>query len=269
MAHNDLQKFICSTDQGVHSFYNLAHVDLKIKEDGNILPPERILNTLNKYLEKSNISLIINHVEAVPQSFHARFSSFYRHYLYRIGVTDQKKYPIIEWRKCHFIKNPFCIDRASEACKILEGSKNFASFCHGLKKRPPEYPTIRTLDQFSVVPGRPLFNPDYDSSYSGINFYDFHVKASSFMYRQVRRMVAVVIAVAQNRMTIQEVHKLIEKPGEWNSKAVTAPPYGLYLLKVQYKIPEDEQSQRLVEIENGESETGNYPCDLTKRQSSS
>ena len=68
------------------------------------------------------------------------------------------------------------------------------------------------------------------------------------MYKQVRRMVSVVVAVAQNRMELDEVRQLFDNPGTWNSKANTAPPYGLYLLNVDYKIPqEDEQPQRSTE----------------------
>ena len=218
------------------------------QKSGYAYKPNNILKVLNTYCDKADIGLIVNHVEAVPPTFHSRYSSFYRHYLYRIGVTDLRLHPIIEWRKCYFVNKPFCVEKASEACKLLEGTKNFASFCHGLGQLRPEYPTVRTLDLFEIKPGRPLFDPVHDPLYSNITFYDFHVKAPSFMYKQVRRMVSVVVAVAQNRMELDEVRQLFDNPGTWNSKANTAPPYGLYLLNVDYKIPqEDEQPQRSTE----------------------
>lgn len=228
----------------MHSFCNIAHVDLQYQKDGSAYQPNRILKTLNKFCQKADIGLVVNCVEAVPSTFHSRYSSFYRHYLYRIGITDLKVQPIIEWRKCYFVEKPFCVEKATEVCKFLEGTKNFASFCHGLGNLRPEYPTVRTLDLFDIKPGRPLFDPIYDPLYCNIAFYDFHVKAASFMYKQVRRMVSVAVAVAQNRMELGEVRELIDNPGKWNSKATTAPAYGLYLLNVDYKIPEDEQPQR-------------------------
>lgn len=179
-------------------------------------------------------------MEAVPENFHARFSSFSRQYIYRLGVTDSKVFPITEWRKCHFVSNPFNLQQAAEACTLFEGTKNFATFCHGLGRLRPDYPTTRKLDYLTIKPGTPLFNPAYDPLYEGIAFYEVHTKSNAFMYRQVRRMVSVLIAVAQNRMTLDEVRLLFEQPGVWNSKASTVPPHGLYLVDVKYKIPAND-----------------------------
>lgn len=219
---------------------------MQLDSHGNAYPAHRLFKTLNKYCEKNNVSLIINHIEAVPSTFHARYSSLSREYLYRIGVTDKEIYPAIEWRKCYFVKRPFCVDKATETCQVFQGTKDFSSFCHGLQNQPPGYPTVRALDTFRIETGRPLLDPKYDPSYSGVTFYDFHIKARSFMYKQVRRMVSVVVSVAQNRMTLDEACQLFEKPGKWNSKALTAPSYGLYLLHIDYKIPQDEQPERSV-----------------------
>lgn len=238
-----------STDQGVHSFCNLAHVDLKLLKNGSCIPPVQLQKTLHVFCQKSDINLTVNNVEAVPSTFHARYSSYSRHYLYRIGITplNVKCHPVIEWRKCYFIEKPFCLDKSIEVCKLFEGTKDFASFCHGISGRPPGYPTVRTIDAFHIKPGRPLFDPLYDNLYSGIDFYDFHIKSRSFMYRQVRRMVALVVAVANGHMNLDEARQLFDHPGQWNPKAMTAPPYGLYLLDVGYKIPQDEQPQRIIE----------------------
>lgn len=199
---------------------------------------------------------MIKHVEAVPPTFHARFSSFSRQYLYRIALVDKLgDYPVSEWRKCYFVPRPFCVEKAAEVCKLFEGTRNFASFCHGLNSLPPDFPTVRTVDHFYIKPGRPLFDPLYDPSYSGLEFYDFHIKSGAFMYKQVRRMVSVIVSVGQNRMTLDEVHQLFNNPGPWNSKASTAPPYGLYLTNVDYIIPQDELPQRSSEKQGEELAT--------------
>ena len=233
----------------MHSFFNLAHVDLELLKDGSCIPPNQLQKTLNVFCRKSDINITVNNVEAVPATFHARYSSYSRHYLYRIGVTPEnvKYHPVVEWRKCYFIEKPFCLDKAIEVCKLFEGPKDFASFCHGLSQKPPGYPTVRKLDDFYIKPGRPLFDPAYDPSYSDINFYDFHIKSRSFMYRQVRRMVSVVVAVAKDRMSLEEARQLFENPGKWNPKASTAPPYGLYLLNIGYNISRDEQPEGAIE----------------------
>ena len=221
----------------MHSICNVAHVDLQKRTDGIIFTSEAIKKTLNSYMSKSDISLIVTQVEPVPDTFHSRFSSLSRQYLYRLAVTGSINYPITEWRKCYFVPEPFCPEKAAEACKLFTGTKNFGYFCHKLSHKPEGYPTIRTLDHFDIQPGRPLFDPVYDRLYDGVSFWDFHVKGKAFMYKQVRRMVSVVLAVAQSRISLDEVHRLFEEPGYWNSKAATAPPYGLYLVNVECPLP--------------------------------
>ena len=160
--------------------------------------------------------------------------------MYRIGVTSSDIYPIAEWERCHFVQEPFCLKKVEQVCKLLQGPKNYASFCHKLSEKDSSYPTVRDVTTFEIKPGRPLFDPNFDPLYNQISFYDVHVKSKGFMYKQVRRMISVLIAVAQNRMQIEDVEELFDKPGTWNPRAITAPAHGLYLLSVDYKILEDE-----------------------------
>lgn len=54
--------------------------------------------------------------------------------------------------------------------------------------------------------------------------------------RQIRRMIAVMLAVSRGAMTIEEVEHMLTKPNvdSWNPRAVCAPPWALYLLDVSY-----------------------------------
>ena len=185
--------------------------------------------------------MAVTGVQAVPDSFRSRSAALSRHYMYRIALTRSDLHPIIEWRKCHFIRPPFCLEKVKPVCELFQGTKNYASFCHKYSEKPSTYPTVRTIDNFSIRPGRSLLDTSYDPLYNEIEFYEIHVKARSFMYRQVRRMVAVVVAAAQNQMTVDEVQQLFDQPGIWNPKAQTVPPHGLYLLDVDYEIPPEEQ----------------------------
>lgn len=233
------------TDQGVHAICNIAHVDLQ-RHTGSYTP-KTIHKTLNSYMQKSDICLIVRGVEAVPEFFGARHCTASRHYLYRIGVTQSKIVPITEWRKCWFLEEPFCDEKAAKACQLFVGTHDLSAFCHRVAHVPSGYRKTRTLDKFDIHEGRPLFDPAYDPLYQGIRFFDFHVLGKSFMYRQVRRMVSTVVNYARNRLSWDEVCQLFEPPYQWNTKAAVAPPHGLFLISANLKaasINQDGQLQR-------------------------
>ena len=217
----------------------MAHVDLQ-KPTEETYTSEIIKKTLNNFMFKSDVSLVVTQVEQVPETFHARFSSLSRQYLYRLAVANDnniKNYPIAEWRRCYFIPEQFCPEKAAQACNLFLGTKDFASFCHKLCNKPKDYPTIRTLDLFDIQPGRPLFDPLYDPLYNNISFWNFNVRGKSFMYKQVRRMVSVVLTVALGRIDLEEVPRYFAEPGYWNTKAHLVPPFGLYLVNVECPVP--------------------------------
>jgi len=234
--------FFCHyrTDRGVHSFCNIAHVDIEHYRKGFVHSPGEVQKRLNQYFKKTDCSVAVTQVQAVPSTFISRYAASSRHYMYRLALTKSNLHPIIEWKKCHFIQEPFCLEKGKQVCELFIGRKNYASFCHKLIDLPPDYPTVRTIDEFTILPGRGLLDSSYDPLYNDLHFYEIHVKARAFMYRQVRRMVSVLIAAAKDQMTIEEVQELFNKPGTWNPKAHTAPAHGLYLLDVNYEIPEDE-----------------------------
>ena len=246
-THNII-KFSLRTDKGVHAFCTSAHFDLQHFKDGMKYSPEWLHKGLTRYMEKCNAGILIRDIKIVPPNFSARHSALHRSYLYRLGVKEKPiQYPVAEWKRCVFISEPFCFEKAKETCKTIHSNgetRNYASFCHGLSKLHPNFPTTRKLDVLDITEGRPLLTSHYDPLYEGIRFYDVNVKGRAFMYKQVRRMVGVIIAVAQNRMTIDQVEELFIKPGEWNCNATTAPPHGLYLLDVAYgELPKDDESE--------------------------
>lgn len=101
--------------------------------------------------------------------------------------------------------------------------------------------TWRNIDEISISPGLPNVTQFSDEKAKSLyNYWDINIKGRSFLYKQVRRMVAVLIAVAQNRITLKDVYEMITipSPNSWCSQASVVPPYGLYLCKVDYN-PED------------------------------
>lgn len=58
----------------------------------------------------------------------------------------------------------------------------------------------------------------------------------SLVTPQVRRTVAVLVAVAQEKITLEDVQYMLDVPSKnsWHPRAETVPPHGLYLVNVEY-----------------------------------
>lgn len=102
---------------------------------------------------------------------------------------------------------------------------------------------LRVIDSIKISEGASICNvftkPLADENY---NFYDLRVSGRSFLNRQVRRIVAVILAVAQERITLRDVYEMLTIPSKhtWSSRVDVAPPYGLYLCGVEYDDKDKE-----------------------------
>ncbi|XP_071446722.1 tRNA pseudouridine synthase-like 1 isoform X1 [Hetaerina americana] len=255
------------TDIGVHALENSAHVDLDHPQVDCPTWPEYMLYGMNRYFSKAHADLWIKNIQAVPDTFHARFSAKSRTYLYRLAILKPcqcqdaiNQYsisvPMGEWKRCCFIGNSnFDVDKVRKAASFFIGLKDFQAFTRPASHHPEGYSTIRHINEMTITPGLPMINSIHDSRYNLYNFWDIVVNAKSFCYRQVRRMVAVLIAVAQNKIELDEVKLMIEDPQNngWNPRATTAPPHGLFLTKVEYDpqdliIPKQTEEETTKEI---------------------
>lgn len=54
--------------------------------------------------------------------------------------------------------------------------------------------------------------------------------------QQVRRMVGALISVAAGHISIEDIQYMLENPSKhsWNNRINVVPPYGLYLVGVEY-----------------------------------
>ncbi|KAG8224585.1 hypothetical protein J437_LFUL010043 [Ladona fulva] len=246
------------TDSGVHALETTAHVDLELKKEQE---PSFLAHGMNRYFEKSNTDIRVKKIQIVPESFHARYNATSRSYLYRLAVNKTcmgsdtpHKYsfpiPIGEWKS-----NPeFDIDKVEEAAAHFPGLKDFRTFIGGMSRKPEHFSSVRCIKEMKVVQGAPLLKSLYDSTSDLYNYWDVIVKAQSFAYRQVRRMVGVLVAAAQGKISVDEVARMIEDPinNSWNNRAQTAPPFALYLTKVEYDekdliIPSASENQTVSE----------------------
>jgi tRNA U38,U39,U40 pseudouridine synthase TruA len=66
-------------------------------------------------------------------------------------------------------------------------------------------------------------------------------------------MVGALISVAEGRVSVEEIRYMLENPSKhsWNKRIIVVPPYGLYLMDVEYDPLEMVMPQE--EVEQGHS----------------
>ncbi|XP_050501442.1 tRNA pseudouridine synthase-like 1 [Diabrotica virgifera virgifera] len=238
------------TDTGVNALNSICHVDLTRRND-TPYHPNSITLCLNKYFNKDEVPIRILKTYNVPESFHCRQNALSRTYLYRLMIAPTENLhaapsinyiPIEEWDRCLFYcTNTFDIERMKEGAKLLEGYHDFRSFMGKITQQ--EYKLTRRVLEYIHInhTGRPGYSPyswpDFThTSQNDYIFLDVYIKSKGFLYRQVRRTVAALIALAQGKISLSDIKLMLEVPSRhsWCPQIKTLPAHGLYLCEVEY-----------------------------------
>ncbi|HEY58450.1 MAG TPA: tRNA pseudouridine(38-40) synthase TruA [Anaerolineae bacterium] len=198
------------TDTGVHALGQVIAFALDWPHGTAALQ-----RALNAHLPAD---VVVRRVALVEEGFHPRYAALarrYWYYLYQAPQRDpfQARYA---WR----VWPPLEGERLQEAAAALAGRRDFAA----LGTPPnPRGTTVRTVFKASWYPRA--------------DGWVFDVVADAFLYRMVRRMVALQVAVAQGRMSLARWQRLLREPPP-NLVQGLAPPQGLFLAQVCYR-PEE------------------------------
>ncbi|PWH15328.1 MAG: tRNA pseudouridine(38-40) synthase TruA [Anaerolineae bacterium] len=195
------------TDTGVHATGQVAAFDLEWSHR-----PEELVKALNSHLPAD---LAVRGVKRTREDFHPRFDARSRRYRYRLYCQEVRD-PLREryaWR----LWPPLHAEGLYAVAQLLHGTHDFAAF--GTPPRP-ESSTIRTVMQA-------VWRQQDDE-------WTFEVEADAFLYRMVRRMVYLQVAVGQGKLAAQAIADVLaSKPGIV-LPAGLAPAHGLTLLEVTY-----------------------------------
>ena len=196
------------TDTGVHASGQVASFDLEWAHS-----LDKLRDALNAGLPAD---IAASKVEIVAAEFNPRFDATSRRYHYRLfcGNVRDPLHAKIVWRVWPEING----EALYEIAKVFLGRHDFAAF-----GSPPreESSTMRTvmLSEWKKADDE----------------WQFQVRADAFLYRMVRRLVYVQVAVAQGRCSKETVVKALEKPQFKNEiPAGLAPAHGLTLVEVTY-----------------------------------
>lgn len=132
----------------------------------------------------------------------------------QLSTIDGK--PYVDYRL-----SPESLNRLNSILKLMEGTHNFHNFTSKVKPLDPR--AQRYIIKFHCVE---TFISD------GMEFAILEIKGQSFMLHQIRKMVAIAVAVARNIVpeeTINEAYKTMDK-----LEIPIAPSLGLCLCHVHY-----------------------------------
>ncbi len=203
------------TDAGVHALGQVAHMECApFTRD---MSPFDIMKAINAHLRPYTVSIVA--LEMVPESFHARFSAVNK--LYRYRILNRSAFPAVEQGLVWHVKKPLDCDAMNSAAQILVGQHDFSTFrdtqCQA--KSP-----VKTLDRLEVTALA------YGPSGREIRI---EAEGRSFLHHQVRNMVGALALVGEGKWTQERLAKALAAKDRTEG-GPTAPPDGLYLMRVDY-----------------------------------
>lgn len=196
------------TDSGVHAL----NQSVNFKSNEKISNLKKFKDNLNSILPDD---ISINSIEEVSLKFHARFDSKSKIYEYHIWNSENKN-PFLR-KTSYFEKNILDINLMKDASNVLIGKHDFKAFKsnRGSDKKT----TIRTIDYIKITKDKELIK--------------IEIKADSFLYNMVRIIIATLIKVGQNKLTKEDVLKILESKERSNAPD-NAVAHGLFLKEVIY-----------------------------------
>ncbi|HNC24353.1 MAG TPA: tRNA pseudouridine(38-40) synthase TruA, partial [Opitutaceae bacterium] len=174
--------------------------------------PEKMLAAFRVGLPPS---IQIKSVRAVRAEFHSRFQATGKRYEYRVqlGAAD----PFVR-RYCWPFYRPLDVAAMQAAADLLRGRHDFRSFT--ALNGPEREDTVRDLRRLDVRRrGKTL---------------RITAEADGFLYKMVRSLVGLLVSVGEGKVPLSQVKEILS--GKTRTHVVqTAPPQGLFLVKVFYR----------------------------------
>lgn len=194
------------TDAGVHALGQAVHFKTSVYRH-----PRVLYEALQAMLPDC---MSVRSVKVVDPTFHARFWAIKRMYVYWIRCSDRHDpfFSRLSWR----VSLPLHFGNIQRGLDALVGIHDFSAFA---MKSPGRNPRV-TMDLAKMF------------STGGENFYVV-LRASHFLRKMVRFLIACLIEVGLGRLSIRDLEAGLAT-GVLAKHIAPAPPGGLYLAQVSY-----------------------------------
>lgn len=201
-------RVVCAgrTDTGVHALGQVVHFDTQSQRS------ERSwVFGANANLPKS---VAVIWAREVSEAFHARFSARARRYRY--VIFNRPVRPTFLAYRVTWDHRPLDVERMSEASACLVGEHDFSAYrASECQAKSP----VRTVHELKVFRKDDLVIID--------------IQANAFLHHMVRNIAGVLMAIGAGEQPVGWSRQVLHSR-ERALGGVTAPPYGLYLVDVDY-----------------------------------
>jgi tRNA pseudouridine38-40 synthase len=194
------------TDAGVHARGQVFHFDAEWRHG-----TEKLLAALRAGLPPA---IQIKSARPVAADFHARFRATGKRYLYFLHLGDAEPFAR---PYCWAIFRPLDLAAMRAAAAVLKGRHDFRAFT--ALNGPAKENTVRDLRRLEIAKrGRRV---------------RIAAEADGFLFRMVRSLAGVLVAVGEGRLSVAQVRAILESR-ERTAAVQTAPAQGLFLERVFY-----------------------------------
>jgi tRNA pseudouridine38-40 synthase len=194
------------TDAGVHAQGQVFHFDAEWRHD-----PAKLLAALRIGLPAA---IQVKSVRRAAGDFHARFQATGKRYEYRIHLGDADPFTR---PYCWPFFRPLDVAQMQAAAAVLRGRHDFRAFT--ALNGPEREDTVRDLRQLEVTRRGRMVR--------------IVAEADGFLYKMVRSLAGVLVTAGEGKLTPAQIRAILTA-GERTAAVQTAPPQGLFLMKVFY-----------------------------------
>ncbi|WP_349571983.1 tRNA pseudouridine(38-40) synthase TruA [Azotobacter salinestris] len=194
------------TDALVHASGQVVHFDTPIER------------TMHAWTMGANMNLpadiSVTWAREMPAHFHARFSAKarrYRYVIYNDPIRPAHMAQEVTWNH-----RPLDIERMRQAARALVGCHDFSAFrASQCQARSP----IKTIHHLQLIQHGHLIVLD--------------IRANAFLHHMVRNIAGVLMTIGAGERPVEWGQEVLESR-QRRKGGVTAHPYGLYLVQVDY-----------------------------------
>ncbi|MGH8003663.1 MAG: tRNA pseudouridine(38-40) synthase TruA [Limisphaerales bacterium] len=191
------------TDAGAHARGQVAHFDAAQSPNGI-----NWTKAINSVLPED---VVVREVAEAKPGFNARFAAKSRSYEYRIHLGPTA----LDRTRCWPIYYELDFSLLERCAALLSGQHDFSAFCSEEER-----------DKREAI----VFEAGWKKDE---NFLYFDITASRFLRGMVRMLVGAMVEVARGFLGLEVFQKLLQNP-EGKKGGPLAPPFGLFLMRVEY-----------------------------------